>query len=137
MTVANQNPTWLAKNRNTLFLMACVILGQAIFYVTTTANSQREVERYKSLQLASHVAKVLSYSQGMQKVRLATGETPALALPTAGREYLQAGDSLVKEAGSDTITVYRRFSDYTEVSVFGPSTTAGTGLVRRYQLRKP
>ena len=128
---------WAAKNRNTLFLMGCVILGQVVFYFTTTANSQREMARYKALQLANRVDKVLSYSQGMQKVKLATGETEALALTAAGQQYIQAGDSVVKAAGSESITTYRRFPTYTEVSVFGPNPADNQGLVRRYQIKKP
>jgi hypothetical protein len=128
---------WAAKNRNTLFLMGCVILGQVVFYFATTANSQRAMERYKALPLASRVDKVLSYSQGMQKVKLSSGETQALALPAAGQQYIQAGDSVVKAAGSESITTYRRFPTYTEVSVFGPNPPDNTGLIRRYRIRKP
>ncbi|GAB3849443.1 hypothetical protein GCM10028822_13840 [Hymenobacter terrigena] len=137
MTGKDQKPGWVAKNRNMLFLLACVILGQVVFYFTTTANSKREIERYKALQLASRVEKVLAYSHGIQKVKLATGETQALALPAAGQQYIQVGDSVVKAAGSDSITTYRRFSAYTEVSVFGPDSPNKTGLIRRYQIQKP
>ena len=132
----DEKPGWIAKNRNTLFLMVCVIIGQAIFYFTTTANSKREIERYKALQVAGRVDKLLSFSRGIQKVKLATGETPALALSAAGHDYIQAGDSLVKAAGSDSITAYRRLSGYTEVSIFGPGSADNTGLIRRYQLEK-
>ncbi|MDO7853730.1 hypothetical protein [Hymenobacter convexus] len=137
MTVIEEKPTWIAKNRNMLFLLACVILGQAIFYFTTTANSKREAERYKALQLASRVEKVLSYSHGIQKVKLATGQTQALALTAAGQQYIQAGDSVAKAAGSESITTYRQFPTYTEVSVFGPNPPDNTGLIKRYQIKKP
>ncbi|GAB3863661.1 hypothetical protein GCM10028824_00180 [Hymenobacter segetis] len=137
MTVTETKPGWLAKNRNMLFLLACVILGQVVFYFTTTTNSKREIERYKALQLASRVEKVLSYSHGIQKVKLATGETQALALTAAGQQYIQVGDSVVKAAGSDSITTYRRFPTYTEVSVFGPNSTDKMGFIRRYQIKKP
>ena len=133
----DEKPGWIARNRNTVFLMVCVIIGQLIFYFNTTANSKREIERYKALQLASRVEKVLSYSHGIQKVKLATGETQALALTAAGQQYIQVGDSVVKAAGSENITTYRRFSAYTEVSVFGPNTTDKTGFIRRYQIKRP
>ncbi|GAB2875565.1 hypothetical protein [Hymenobacter ruber] len=136
MTVAENKPGWLAKNRNMLFLLACVILGQVVFYFTTTANSKREIERYKALQLASRVERVLSYSHGIQKVKLATGETQALVLTAAGQQYIQVGDSLVKAAGSDSITVYRRFPGYIEVTVFGSNSTGKTGVIRRYQTKQ-
>lgn len=136
MTATDNKPSWLAKNRNMLFLLACVILGQVIFYFTTTANSKREIEHYKALQLASRVDKVLSYSHGIQKVKLANGETQALALTGAGQQYIQVGDSVVKAAGSEIITTYRRFPAYTEVSVFGPDSPDKTGLIRRYQIKK-
>jgi hypothetical protein len=135
MTSTDEKPGWLAKNRNMLFLLACVILGQVVFYFTTTANSKRGIERYKALQLASRVAKVLSYTNGIQKVKLTTGETQALSLTAAGQQYIQAGDSLVKAAGSENITTYRRFPAYTEVSVFGPNATDNTGLIKRYQIK--
>ena len=137
MTANDNKPGWVARNRNTLFLMACVILGQAVFYFTTTGNSKREIERYKALQLASRVEKVLSYSHGIQKVKLATGETQALALTAAGQQYIQAGDSVVKAEGSESITTYRRFPTYTEVSVFGPNPPDNTGLIKRYQIKRP
>ena len=143
MTVADKKPGWVARNRNMLFLMACVILGQVIFYFTTTANNKRETERYKALQLAGRVAKVLSYSRGIQKVKLASGETQALALTTGGQQYIQMGDSLVKAAGSEDIAIYRQFPTYTEVSVFGPGpvdrlgAAEYTGFIRRYQIKKP
>lgn len=143
MTAIETKPTWLAKNRNMLFLLACVILGQVVFYYTTTASSKREIERYKALQLASRVDKVLSYSHGIQKVKLATGETQALALTAAGQQYIQVGDSVVKVAGGDSITLYRQFPTYTEVSVFGPGpvdkpgAAEYTGLIKRYQIKKP
>ena len=127
----DEKPGWIAKNRNTLFLMVCVIIGQAIFYFTTTANSKREIERYKALQVAGRVDKLLSYSHGMQKVKLATGETPALALSAAGHDYIQAGDSLVKAAGSDSITAYRRLPGYLEVSAFGPGAAGNRRLIKR------
>ncbi|MBU6121151.1 hypothetical protein [Hymenobacter siberiensis] len=132
-----EKPGWIAKNRNTVFLMVCVIIGQLIFYFNTTANSKREIERYKALQLAGRVDKILSNSRGIQKVRLATGETPALGLTAAGQQYIHVGDSVVKTAGSDSITLYRRFPAYTEVSVFGPNAADDTGLIRRYQIKKP
>ncbi len=132
-----EKPGWIAKNRNTVFLMVCVIIGQLIFYFNTTANSKREIERYKALLLAGRVEKILSNSRGIQKVKLATGETQALVLTTAGQQYIQVGDSVVKAAGSDSLTLYRRFPAYTEVSVFGSGAADDTGLIRRYQIKKP
>ena len=108
-----------------------MVLGQVFLYFTTTANAKREIERYRALQLAGRVAKMLSFSHGLQKVQLATGETPALALTAAGHDYIQAGDSLVKAAGSDSITVYRRLPGYIEVSVFGPNATGSKRLIER------
>ena len=130
MTATDQKPGWLARNRNMLFLMGCVVLGQAFLYFTTTANTKREAERYRALQLAGRVTKMLSYSHGMQKVQLATGEIPALALPVAGHDYIQAGDSLVKAAGSDSITAYRRLPGRIEVSVFGPGAADNKRLIK-------
>ena len=60
MTATDQKPGWLARNRNMLFLMGCVVLGQAFLYFTTTANTKREAERYRALQLAGRVTKMLS-----------------------------------------------------------------------------
>ena len=131
MTITDQKPSWLTRNRNMLFLLGCVVLGQVVLYFTTTANAKREIERYRALRLAGRVQKMLSYSHGMQKVQLATGETPALALTAAGHDYIQAGDSLVKEAGSESITTYRRLPSYTEVSVFGPGATGNKRLIKR------
>ncbi|GAB3589729.1 hypothetical protein [Hymenobacter daeguensis] len=122
---------WAAKNRNMLFLLGCVVLGQVFLYFTTTANAKREIERYRALQLAGRVAKMLSYSHGMQKVQLTTGETPALALTAAGHDYIQVGDSLVKAAGSDSITAYRLLPGHIEVSVFGPGTAGRKRLIKR------
>ena len=137
MTATEKKPGWIAKNRNTVFLMVCVILGQLIFYFNTTANSKREMERYKALQLGGRVEKILSRSRGIQEVKLATGETQALTLTAAGQQYIQVGDSAVKAAGSDSITLHRQFPAYTEVSVFGPSAADNTGLIRRYQIKRP
>ena len=133
----DEKPGWIARNRNTVFLMVCVIIGQLIFYFNTTANSKREIERYKALLLAGRVEKILSNSRGIQKIKLATGETPALALTAAGQQYIQVGDSVVKAAGSERITLYRRFPAYIEVSVFSPSAADKTGLIRRYQIKRP
>ena len=124
---------WATKNRNMLFLLGCVVLGQVFLYFTTTANAKREIERYRALQVAGRVTKMLSYAHGMQKVQLATGETPALALTAAAHDYIQAGDSLVKAAGSDSITVYRRLPGYMEVSVFGPNATGNKRLLKRFE----
>ena len=137
MTDTEKKPGWIGKNRNTVFLMVCVIIGQVIFYFNTTANSKREIERYKALQLAGRVEKILSNSRGIQKVKLATGETQGLGLTIAGQQYIQVGDSVVKAAGSDSITLYRRLPTYTEVSVFGLNAADDTGLIRRYQLKRP
>jgi hypothetical protein len=136
MTDSATKPSWISKNRNTVFLMVCVVLGQIVFYFTTTANSKREIERYKALTLASRVAKVLSYSHGIQKVKLATGETQALALTTAGQQYIQVGDSVAKAAGSDSIAVYRQFPAYTEVSVFKEGSSGAGNLVKRYRIAR-
>jgi hypothetical protein len=132
MTDNERKPGWLAKNRNMLFLLTCVILGQVVFYFTTTANSKREIERYKALQVAGRVDKLLSFSHGIQKVKFATGETQALMLPAAAQQYIQVGDSVVKAAGSDSITVYRRqLPGYIEVSVFGPDAAGSKRLIKR------
>jgi hypothetical protein len=122
---------WAAKNRNMLFLLGCVVLGQVVLYFTTTANAKREVERYKALQLAGRVTKMLSYSHGLQKVQMATGETQSLMVPTAEHQYMQAGDSVVKAAGSEQISIYRQFADHTEVMVFGPDATGHRNLIKR------
>ena len=124
---------WASKNRNMLFLLGCVVLGQVFLYFTTTANAKREIERYRALQVAGRVTKMLSYAHGMQKVQLATGETPALALTAAAHDYIQAGDSLVKAAGSDSITAYRRLRAHTEVSVFGPGATGNKRLIKWFE----
>ncbi|GAA4036094.1 hypothetical protein GCM10022409_21280 [Hymenobacter glaciei] len=131
MTDNDNKPGWLARNRNMLFLLACVILGQVIFYFTTTANNKREIERYKAMQVAGRVDKLLSFSRGIQKVKLATGETQALVLPAAGQQYLQAGDSVAKAAGSEQISIYRRFPNYTEVLVFSLNAPSKKGLIKR------
>ena len=122
---------WAGKNRNMLFLLGCVVLGQVVLYFTTTANAKREIERYRALRLAGRVQKMLSHSHGMQKVQLATGETPALALTAAAHDYIKAGDSLVKAAGSDSITVYRGLPGYVEVSVFGANATGRKRVIKR------
>lgn len=133
MTATDQKPGWLARNRNMLFLLGCVVLGQVLLYFTNTANARRETERYRALQLAGRVTKMLSYSHGLQKVQLATGETPALALTAAGHDYIQAGDSLVKAVGSDSITAYRRLPGRIEVSVFGPGVTGNKRSIKRLE----
>ena len=132
MTVNDKKPGWIAKNRNVLFLMVCAILCQVFFYFTTTAK-----------RISGRVDKVLSYSNGVQKVRLSTGETQALALTGYGHYYIQVGDSVVQEAGSENATIYRPFPTYTQVSVFGPGpadfpgAAEYTGLIKRYQIKKP
>ena len=128
---------WAAKNRNALFLMVCVALGQVYLYFTTTAAAERKSNQYKALHIAGRVDKVMPEGRTWQRVRLVSGETQSIATTVAGQQYLQAGDSLVKEAGSAIITTYRRFSAYTEVSVFGPNSADNKGLIRRYQIKKP
>ena len=60
MTVTDRKPGWIARNRNTVFLMVCIIVGQVCFYFTTTASSKREIERSKALRPTSRVDKILS-----------------------------------------------------------------------------
>ena len=60
MTGTEKKPGWIARNRNTVFFMVCVIVGQVCFYFTTTASSKREIERYKDLRPTSRVDKILS-----------------------------------------------------------------------------
>jgi hypothetical protein len=81
--------------------------------------------------MAGRVEKMLSYSHGMQKVQLATGETKTLALTAAGHDYIQAGDSLVKAMGSDSITAYRQLPGRIEVSVFGLGAAGNKRLIKR------
>ncbi|MDB5235151.1 MAG: hypothetical protein JWR44_2144 [Hymenobacter sp.] len=128
---------WAAKNRNALFLMGCVVLGQVLLYFITTHTAARKINQYKALRLAGRVKKVMPESTGFERVQFATGETQSLATTPAAQEYLQAGDSLVKATGSEVLTVYRRFPAHTEVSVFGPDGTDKTGLIKRYQINKP
>ena len=136
MTTTDQKTSWLARNRNMLFLLGCVVLGQAFLYFTTTATAKRKNKEYNALQIAGRVDKVMPEGRTFQRVRLATGETQSIATTTAGQQYLQAGDSLVKEAGSESITTYRRFPAYTEVSVFGPNSPDKSGLTKRYQIKR-
>ena len=132
-TLAN----WLAKNRNMLFLLACVVVGQTLFYYTAT-NRAKVAAQYTASHLAGRVEAIIAYPRGMPRVRLSSSEKEVIIQTTvAGQKYLHAGDSLVKEVGSEVITTYRRFPTYSEVSVFGPNATDKTGLIRRYQIKKP
>lgn len=44
---------------------------------------------------------------------------PLQVIGEEGKKYIFVGDSVVKRAGTDTITVYRQYPTYTEMSVFG------------------
>ena len=127
---------WAAKNRNALFFMMCVALSQVLLYFTTTATAERKRNQYKVLYMAGRVDKVMPEGRRWQRVRLVTGETQSIATTVAGKQYIQAGDSLVKEAGSENITTYRRLSAYTEVSVFGLGNSGNTGIIKR-QIKRP
>ena len=59
MIITEKKPGWIARNRNTVFLMVCVIVRQVFFYFTTTASSKREIERSKALRPTSRVDKIL------------------------------------------------------------------------------
>ena len=118
-------------------LMMCVALSQVLLYFTTTATAERKRNQYKVLYMAVRVDKVMPEGRRWQRVRLVTGETQSIATTVAGKQYIQAGDSLVKEAGSENITTYRRLPAYTEVSVFGLGNSGNTGIIRRYQIKKP
>ncbi|MFD2718618.1 hypothetical protein ACFST9_07815 [Hymenobacter monticola] len=130
---------WVAKNKNALFLMACVILGQIFFHFTSDSRSARIVDAYIARRLAGRVDTIPSYSRGFPRVILSTGDNELIRLPYAGQKYLQANDSLVKESGTRVVTVYRQFPAYTEVSVFGGDrdSTDEEGLAERYRIKKP
>jgi hypothetical protein len=100
---------WVAKNKNALFLMACVILGQVFFYFTSDSRSARIIDAYIARRLAGRVDTIPSYSRGYPEVQFSSGEKLLILLPYAGQKYLKAGDSLVKESGTRIITVYRQF----------------------------
>lgn len=137
MTGADEQPSWLTRNRNTLFLVVCVALGQALVYFITTSTAKRRSSEYKALRVAGRVDKVMLEGRTGRRVRFSTGETQSIFTTAEGEQYLQAGDSLVKEAGSESITVYRRFPAYTEVSVFGKASADSTAPAKRYQLKNP
>jgi hypothetical protein len=125
---------WLGKYRVEVFFSCFIILAYSLFHFTIFAYSGKVMDEYDALHLAGRIDTIPSYSRGFPRVLLSSGENVLIHVPVAGQEYIQAGDSLVKESGSEDITTYRQFPMFTEVSVFGDSASDDVGLIKRYRL---
>jgi hypothetical protein len=100
---------------------------------------------FTGIAIHSPIKRITHYSRGFPVVALGTGDTVMLHLPKAGQEYVQVDDSIVKLANSDSVTVYRQYSTYTEICLFGMDDGNGhddldypySGLLKRERVPHP
>jgi|GEM_PF-5607594 len=97
---------------------------------------------FKSITIHARIQRVLYYDRGTPRVILSDSQNVRLEVGGTGNKYVQAGDSIVKRAKTDSVTVYRTYPTYTEVRVYGDNGHGGTtdldgyatGLIQRYRL---
>ena len=87
---------------------------------------------YESLALSASVEEVISRGRGLPYVRLSNGRTLVLSIPGEGTKYLQADDSIVKQADTTAVTIYRRYPTYTEVRHYSYLPEHRDGLAGSY-----
>ena len=95
---------------------------------------------FETIKINSRVKEILYYNKGFPVVTLDDKRSLILEmLGKAGQEYVQVGDSIVKLAKTDSVTVYRKYHTYIEVCVFGQGRDYGqtdldypySGLLKR------
>ena len=97
---------------------------------------------FRSIAIQSKIDSIEYYDKGWPQVILEDGRSVSMELAKSGSEYLQAGDSIVKLAKTDSVTVYRHLPAYTEVRVYGAGEHHGihdldyeySGLLKRYRI---
>jgi hypothetical protein len=128
--------SWMKERQTFLLLVVAFFIGSFILDFAFGPRSVRVVNLYSAQSLAGQVDTIFNYTRGMPKLGLSSGDVLVLYLPAAGQEYIQAGDSVVKKAGTETLTAYRKSPAYTEVSVFssGNDSSDAEGLLKRYRI---
>ena len=98
---------------------------------------------FRTITIQSKIDSIEYYDKGTPRVILGDGRSVRLEIVgKAGSEYVQVGDSIVKIAKTDSVTVYRPYPTYTEVCIFGNNSEHGyhdldypySGLLQRYRI---
>lgn len=97
---------------------------------------------FKTVAIHSSIKSIAYYSRGMPVVDLRDGRHLLLNVSGGCQEYVRANDSLMKQAASDTLTIYRQYPNYSEVRIYGHGASYGaqdldypySGLLQRYRI---
>lgn len=131
----------MSKARQNLALVMVAWLGFLIMgYLMLTLAPPIYLNEpdFDGVAIHAKIEQVVSYSRGDPRVLFSDKRNLLLKMPSAdSQKYIQAKDSIIKEKYSGTITVYRKYPLYTEVSVFSENGTLGnqySGLLQRYRI---
>lgn len=135
------------------WILAMPLVAMWVFYAGDAYKAMNtSMERLKihhnepdfpTYTIGSKIDSIEYYDKGFPRVTLQDGHSVLLKIPgKAGSEYVQVGDSIVKRAKTDSVTVYRRYPTYTEVRLYGNDPDGGlydldykySGLLQRYRI---
>lgn len=136
-----------------LFAFTLVLMAAGLYFmgdanqVLERSLKRREQHRndpaFRTITIQSKIDSIEYYDKGTPRVMLGDGRSVRLEIVgKAGSEYVQVGDSIVKIAKTDSVTVYRPYPTYTEVCIFGNNSEHGyhdldypySGLLQRYRI---
>lgn len=134
------------KSTPAIWITSLLIVAGLFYFSDEILNSlypYRHSPDFDTIRINSRIKKILYYNKGFPVVTLNDKRSLILKMPSkAGQEYVQVGDSIVKTANTDSVTVYRKYPAYTEVCIFGRGKDYGqtdldypySGLLKRERI---
>jgi hypothetical protein len=144
--IANRELWEEVKSTPAIWLTGLILLAGLFYFSDEILDNLfplRHSPDFETVKINSKVKQVLYYNKGYPVVTLFDGRTLLLEIiGVAGKKYVQAGDSIVKLARTDSVTVYRRYPAYMEVCLFGEGKDYGqtdldypySGLLKRERI---
>ena len=135
-----------------LFAFTLVLMAAGLYFmgdanqVLERSLKRREQHRndpaFRTITIQSKIDSIEYYDKGTPRVMLGDGRSVRLEIHGSGEEYVQVGDSIVKVAKTDSVTVCRHHPTYIEVRLYGAGSNHGyhdldypySGLLRRYRI---
>jgi len=141
MSEQQKKPIKKFAHRAALWVIyACIGLsvGIRLYFLKQNPPAHWNEPDFEDEVINSRIMTIEYYNKGFPRVILRDKRSVLLYVAgVEGKKYVSVGDSLVKRAGTNTVTVYRKYPTYTEVSVFGEGEDLEyeySGILQRYRI---
>jgi hypothetical protein len=116
-----ENPTYIFIRHPLIWVLTvCIGLLMGYYILKSIPPIHWHAPDFEEITINSRIMSIEHYSRSYPRVVLRDKRSILLRVSgVEGKKYISVGDSVVKRAGTSTLTVYRRYPTYTEISVFG------------------